>query len=212
VTVWLVRHAEDLGASEQRFGDLPLSPTGRDQARAVAVRLAKVPFRGCLVSPMRRAVETAQLLLEGRDVPLELDSDLAEGALGDLDGLTRAEARRRYPRDFRFDGGVVQRIAASGRTAPGGETRDVFLARVGSCARRVQTELARDGELLLVAHGGLLNYLLQVLLRMPLRDELPFGFEHAGLVALRQEGDVPGYGPFPSLVVGVQGADQANPV
>ncbi len=61
-------------------------------------------------------------------------------------------------------------IAASGRTAPGGETRDAFLARARRASERVARELHADTPLLLVSHGGLLNYLLQILLGVPLRD------------------------------------------
>ncbi len=212
MAVWLARHAQDLCAQERRLGDEGLSQLGRQQARALGERLAKVEFRGCLVSPMRRAGETARLVLEGRDVPLEVDPCLAEGALGALDGLSRAEAQRRHAADFRLGEGTVERIAASGRTAPGGESREIFLGRALAASQRVERELERGGELLMVSHGGLLNYMLQILLGVPVRDEVPFGFDHAHVVALRRAGR-PGFGPFVSLwpvLQGVQGVDQGN--
>ena len=56
--------------------------------------------------------------------------------------------------------------------------------------------------MLVVAHGGLLNYLLQILLRMPIRDEVPFGFEHCGVVRLLHYREEPGFGPFPMVRFG----------
>jgi len=211
MSVWLVRHAQDLGASEGRFGDLGLSDPGRRQARELGERLAKLPFRACLMSPLRRAGETTHLLLAGREVPVEVDPDLAEGSLGALTGLSREQARLRHPADFRLGDGVIERIAASGRTAPGGETRDAFLARAQRASERVARELHADTPLLLVSHGGLLNYLLQILLGVPLRDEVPFAFEHAGVAVLRPKGGGAQRAPHVSLHFGVQGADQPNP-
>ena len=210
MSVWLVRHAQDLGASEERFGDLGLSESGQRQARELGERLAKLPFRACLVSPLRRAGETTRLLLGGRDIPVEVDSDLAEGSLGALSGLTREEARLRHPADFRLGDGVIERIAASGHTAPGGETRDAFVGRARRASERVARELRAHGPLLLVSHGGLLNYLLQILLGVPLRDEVPFAFEHAGVAVLRPKGAGAQRVAQVSLHFGVQGADQPN--
>ncbi len=210
MAVYLVRHAEDLACCERRLGDTGLSPRGRRQARALAARLAKIEFRACLVSPLCRAGETARLLLEGRHVPLEVEPNLAEGSLGELEGMDREEAQRRYPVDFRLGSGVVERIAASGRSAPGGETREGFLERARAASLRIERELGRDGNLLVISHGGLLNYLLQILLRMPLRDEVTFGFEHSGVVALAHWGRASGDVPRVSLHFGSQGVDQGN--
>jgi hypothetical protein len=50
-----------------------------------------------------------------------------------------------------------------------------------------------------ISHGGLLNYLLQRLLTMPVRDEVPFGFDHCGGLRIRSYSEEPGFGPFPML-------------
>lgn len=201
--VYLVRHAAQHVAEEDRFRDTGLTAAGEDQARSLAKLLREADFGVCLSSPMRRAVETARLLLEGREIPLRLDENLAEGHPGDLAGLSESEARSRYPDDFRLGRTVVARVAAMGRTAPGGETREVFLERARGAARTVTAEFERGGSrLLVVAHGGLLNYLLQVLLRQPLRDEVPFGFEHCGVARLLYYRERPEFGPFPMLRFG----------
>ncbi len=203
VAIYLVRHAEARVAEQSRFADEGLTPTGVQQARTLAKALREVNFSCCLSSPLRRALETAQLLLEGRDIPLRLDANLAEGWPGDLVGLSEVEAMARYPDDFRLGRTVIVRIAATGRTAPGGETRAAFLARAAAAAELVLAELERgDASVLVVAHGGLLNYLLQILLRMPVRDEVPFGFEHCGLARLLHYREKPGFGPFPMVRFG----------
>ena len=185
--VYLVRHGEDRAAAEDRFGDLGLSQRGRDQALALARRLAHVPFRLAIASPLERAGETARVLLRERAVPLEIVPCFAEGSIGALDGMTRAAARASYPQVFQRGEGLLDRLGASGWTAPDGESRDAFVERAREAARRVEAELGRGGPVLVVSHGGLLNYLLQVLLADEPRDELPFGFEHCAAVVLQRQ-------------------------
>ncbi|MBW2279571.1 MAG: histidine phosphatase family protein [Deltaproteobacteria bacterium] len=200
MAVYLVRHAEDRAAAELRFGDQGLTERGVEQARDLAAGFAGVSLRGCLVSPLVRAAETAEILLEGRDLAVEISPSLAEGETGELTGLSFADAARRYPRDFERGHSVVARLAASGRTAPGGESRDAFVARAAQVRKRLERELQSEGDsLLVVSHGGLLNYALQQLLGMPVRDEVPFGFDHCGVLRLVNYREPPGFGSFPML-------------
>lgn len=200
MSVWLVRHAEDLAAAERRFGDEALSPRGVEQARALARAFEGVSLRGCRVSPLERALQTARIALGDRDVPVEISPSLAEGSIGDLAGLDYEAGARRYPRDFARGRTVVARLAAMGRTAPGGESRDAFQARARGVAERLADEIAAPGDpLLVVSHGGLLNYALQALFGLPMRDEVPFGFEHCGAVRIVGYSEEPDFGSFHML-------------
>jgi broad specificity phosphatase PhoE len=198
--VYLVRHAEDQAALERRFGDEALSEWGRRQASELGTALAHVPFGRCLCSPLRRALETAERALAGRDVPTEVIESLAEGSCGELEGLGYEEAAARYPHFFRLGRSVVPRLAGSDVTAPGGETRSAFLRRVDEAVARIEAAReASPGPLLVVSHGGLLNFALQRLLRMPPSDEVPFGFDHCGVVKLLRYREEPAFGPFTML-------------
>ncbi len=200
MAVYLVRHGENQSAADKHFGDGGLSARGREQAAGLRERLADLEFRAAIVSPLRRAGETARILLDGRDLEPELVADLAEGSIGDLAGLSREDGISRYPQFFHYGIGVVERLAAAGWTAPGGEPRDIFLERARRIAERVRVEAARSGHLLVVSHGGLLNYALQYLLDRPVRDDVPFAFENCGVACLQQRAGAPGYGPFFNLV------------
>jgi probable phosphoglycerate mutase len=183
--IYLVRHAEDAAAAAQRFGDEGLTQRGEAQARAAARSLRAISFDRAFCSPLRRARETAELLLQRRSVPLEIEPDLAEGSAGALLGMGLEEARGLYPRDFCCGHTIVARLRATGRTAPDGESREEFLSRARRVAERWRHALAEPaGALLIISHGGLLNFALQELLGIPVRDEVPFGFDHAGVARL----------------------------
>jgi broad specificity phosphatase PhoE len=200
VEVWLARHGEHRAASARRIADEGLSERGEAQARRLAAALRGVPLTSCMCSPLRRARETAALVLEGRDVPLVVEESLAEGSAGDLEGLSLDEAKARHPSDFRLGETVVPRLAAAERTAPGGETRERFLGRVERAERAVRDALdGGEGALLVVSHGGLLNYLLQRLVGAPLRDEVPFGFDYCGVAKVIPYAEPPCFGPFPMV-------------
>lgn len=72
----IVRHGNTFAADEtpRRIGartDLPLTETGRDQARALGAHFAEKGWRFAqvLVSPLRRTRETAELILERQTAP-----------------------------------------------------------------------------------------------------------------------------------------------
>ena len=202
--VYLVRHAEDQAAAEQRFVDGPLSARGRDQATALARALARTTFDACWTSPLLRARQTAELALEGREVPLIDEPLLAEGALGALAGLAWARGAELHPKHFRIGRSVVARLAASGETAPGGETREAFLLRARKVASLLEQALrVGSGRTLVISHGGLLNFALQFLIDVRVRDEVPFGFDHCGVVRAVGFREAPDFGPFAMLRFGL---------
>jgi len=199
VAIYLVRHGEDLAAANERFGNEGLSSKGQEQARSAGKQLASVEFSRCLVSPLERARETASLIIGERLISQQVEAVLAEGSAGELAGVSIAEARERYPRYFQRGDGLLARIASSGMTAPGGESRDEFLARAAEASELIRKSLDQDENLLVVAHGGLLNYGLQHMLGIPPRDDVPFGFDNCGVVRLLSWTGCSGLGVSPRL-------------
>jgi broad specificity phosphatase PhoE len=201
--IYLVRHGEVESGSAQRLGDPPLADAGRAQARALAARLSATRFDVCLASPLARAAETARLLVEGRDLAIQTHVCLAEGAYGELEGLPTAEASRRFPEFYRLGRTVLARLAASGWTAPGGETRAQFLARARVAQALVSAPLFHtSARALVVSHGGLLAYLVALLVGHEPRDEATIGFDFCGVARVRAYREDPAFGPFAMLHFG----------
>jgi phosphohistidine phosphatase SixA len=87
VRVFLVRHAE---AAPGEPDDLrPLTPAGRNAARALGARLAPEAPDAVVSSPLLRARETAAAIAEAAGVAAQADERLAPGATADdLRGAT----------------------------------------------------------------------------------------------------------------------------
>jgi 8-oxo-dGTP diphosphatase len=80
--VYLVRHAR-AGRRAEWDGDdrlRPLDERGRRQAEGLVAQLARREFRRILSSPYVRCVETVMPLAEARELTVEPDDALAEGA------------------------------------------------------------------------------------------------------------------------------------
>jgi probable phosphoglycerate mutase len=201
--LYLVRHgAVEEGPVGPR-ADPPLSAAGRAQAQALAARLAGVRFDRCFASPLVRAQETALLLVTDRKLALETYVCLKEGSFGELDGVPREERQRRWPEYFRLGQTVLPRLAATGRTAPGGETRAEFVARAAAAVELLREPLfARDVRALVVSHGGLLCFLIAQLLGHEPRDEATYGFDNCAVARVIAYSEAPAYGPFAMLHFG----------
>lgn len=150
----LARHGQTEWSANGRHTsrtDISLIDSGRERARALAALLADDSFALVLVSPLRRARETADLA--GFGAVAEVCDDLREWDYGDYEGLTTPEIRAERP-DWNLwrDG------------CPGGESPE----RVGARADRVLERLQRvEGAALLFAHGHILRVLSARWLEMP---------------------------------------------
>src|SRR3990172_3055914 len=92
----LVRHGETERHREGRvLGQGPQSITdeGRRQAAAVARALSRESITALYSSPVKRAVESAEIISDKLALPVNIVADLAEADVGALDGLNAAEMR-----------------------------------------------------------------------------------------------------------------------
>jgi broad specificity phosphatase PhoE len=138
--LWLVRHGETEWARLGRHTghtDIPLTDTGRAQARSLASRLAGLEFAAVLSSPLVRAAETARLA--GFDGIVTADPDLREWDYGDDEGRTAVEIRSERP------GWTIWRNGVRG-----GEAIEAVAARADRVIARAR---ALEGDTLAFAHG-----------------------------------------------------------
>ena len=148
-TILLARHGESDWNRDQRWqghADRPLTDLGREQARALADRLAATELDAVYSSDLERARETAAIVAEPHQLPVNELPDLREVDVGSWSGLTRAEAEERFPNAFR-------RWTEGGEGWDDGETYEQLSERVVGAVLAIAARHLRD-RVLLVAHGG----------------------------------------------------------
>ena len=148
-TILIARHGQSDWNHEKRWqghADRPLTERGREQAQALADRLAHIELDAVYSSDLKRARDTAAAVAESQGLELQQLPDLREVDVGSWSGLTRAEAEERFPEGFaRWREGY-----------PGwkdGETYEAMTDRVLRAVDEIAAE-HEGGRVLVVSHGG----------------------------------------------------------
>jgi len=154
VELYLVRHGETEWSRARRHTgrtDVPLSPAGEAEARALGAHLDGLEVDRVLASPLARATTTARLA--GFGERLETTRALLEFDYGEYEGLTTPQIRAGRPGWDLFRDGC-----------PGGETAGAVAER----ARRLVAELTDgDWRVMLFGHGHQLRILTTCYLGLP---------------------------------------------
>ena len=152
MTVDFIRHAttswNEAGRMQGRC-DIPLSERGRAQARTWRVTAELASRASWVASPLRRAVETAELL-GAHD--LQLEDALIEMDWGDWEGSTLDELRR-------VQGAAFAQNEARGLDfrAPGGESPREVYQRLQPWLSRVA---ASPAPIVAITHLGVLRVIV----------------------------------------------------
>ncbi len=148
-TILLARHGQSDWNAETRWqghADRPLTQRGREQAFALAERLAAKRLDAVYSSDLQRARDTAVAVAERQGLEVSVDPDLREVDVGSWSGLTRAEAERLHP-----DGFARWRDGEPGWDD--GETYEEMSKRIIGAINRIAAE-HDGGRVLVVSHGG----------------------------------------------------------
>ena len=87
----LIRHGETLWNKEGRIqgiSDVELSAVGIEQARLLALSLKDHPIKAIHASPLKRALQTAEIINEFHRKEIHTHQDLMEMDQGDFEGVT----------------------------------------------------------------------------------------------------------------------------
>ena len=159
VRLLLARHGQSVWNQVRKFqgaNDVGLSDLGRAQAEALG-RALRAGYRvaAAYVSPMCRALDTAEIALAGTGIPLVPIPELRELSLGEWEGCTVDEVRAR-------DGNPYRAWVRSPLDCPppGGEPLPDVCGRVLKAIDQIGASHRNGDDVLVVAHGGVISVYL----------------------------------------------------
>lgn len=141
----IVRHGKtewNIQKKLQGKADIELSEEGRFQAKETSKLLEGEKIDLIISSPLKRAVQTAEIINENRKIPMIIDDRISERNFGVYEGrdVTTFDFNEfwsfKYPKDFE-----------------GAETLKDFFERVYKFLDELK-EKYKDKRILLVTHGG----------------------------------------------------------
>lgn len=149
----LLRHGKsELDGRYVGFTDCGLSLEGREQVKKLENQFAPYNFGEIIVSPLARCIQTAHIL--GFEKNLQINEDLKEIHFGAWEGLEFSQIQESYKEELKN-----WMNNPMGFTFPGGECIEDFQVRIGKV---YDTIIEQDGneDILIVAHGGVIRFLL----------------------------------------------------
>ena len=202
-TVVLVRHGVTAHTVEKRFsGGLAsanpgLSDEGRAQIRAVADWLGPIADRidAVVASPVRRTLESAEIIATALGREVELEPGFAEMEFGAWDGLTFAEVAERHPDELTAWLGSVDHAPA------GGESFRAVQERVLAGLRRLLTTHA-GRTVVVVSHVTPIKTLVAEAVDAPLESVFRMELSPASVTVLAWFDDRPSMRMYNALPPG----------
>lgn len=146
---YFIRHGQtdwNLRGLMQGATDIPLNNTGREQARAAQHFIEQAGITRIISSPLSRAFETAQILNEHANLPIDTVDGLAERSFGIYEGRERHHAPQ-------IDGRIADGLPH--------EEIESYAAVAVRANHAIETALTTHSNerLLFVAHGGVFSSL-----------------------------------------------------
>jgi len=187
-TLYLIRHGEPAAQYQNSYYgelDVELSERGREQSRAVARRLAGVPFDAVYSSDLCRAGYLADLLAEPRGLPVRRLAVFRERKMGILQGLDVTALESEHAvlyAQWRAD-----RIRFR---VPEAENFEDLAARVLPATRELVAAFA-GRRIVLVGHAGPIRVILAEAIGLPLDNLFRLGVAHASIHVIEFAPDAP---------------------
>ncbi|MCF0145410.1 MAG: histidine phosphatase family protein [Eubacterium sp.] len=164
--LYIIRHGETEWNKEWRLqgqSDVLLNEAGIELAEITSEAMKDIPFEICFTSPLKRAVQTAEIILKDGRAEVVPEPLLTEIGFGELEGKSmhpdHPDAELPTILDMRKD-------PFGYKPAKGGESIPSVIERAKAfCRKTEETGYADDANILVSSHGCLNRALLYVLLQ-----------------------------------------------
>lgn len=180
--LYIMRHGKtDWNAQKKLQGrsDIPLNEEGRHMAKEAAVKYADVHLDVCFASPLIRAKETAELFLEGRNIPIITDDRLMEMCFGEFEGVENSFSDPDCPVN------VIFKSPENYKGLSDCETFEELFKRTGEFLTEVvEPELKKGKDVLIVGHGAMNCSIICQIKKLPIKEFWSAGIENCKLMKL----------------------------
>jgi probable phosphoglycerate mutase len=164
IQIAVVRHGQTTGnvrrAWEGGGTDSALTAHGMLQSEATGSYLARTfgDFAAIYASPLRRARQTAEAISRHVHASIETIDDLKEMHMGELEGITTAEALASYPN-------IIELWGPKASTPfPGGESSQAVGLRGAAAVHSIAAKLEPGTQVIIVSHQAWITLTLSTLL------------------------------------------------
>ncbi len=154
-----IRHGETAWNVDTRLQghlDIALNPKGLWQAEQAARALADEPVAAIYASDLLRAWNTARAIAQTTGAALVASQNLRERSFGSFEGKTYAELETHWPEEA-----LRWRQREPDWAPPGGETLLALRKRISGAVQAMASQHV-GGQIVLVAHGGVLDVLYRL--------------------------------------------------
>jgi broad specificity phosphatase PhoE len=163
--IFIIRHGLIRSNREKIYAgwsDEPLIPEAIPDVLETGERLKTFRIKKIISSPIRRAVQTAEILNGPLEVPILIEENLKEMKLGPWEGLSEEEVAQRFPREWK-----IWNTRSSSLKIPGRETLHDIQARALQVTRKIFRE-EESFPVLAVTHVALIRSLIIHSNKLPL--------------------------------------------
>lgn len=153
----LIRHGKDDDTVRGGWSNIGLTEYGVEQVHKLGAELKEMELDvDCIyASDLQRAKETAEIIAEYLQVPINYRPEFRETNNGDLAGMKNEEAAEKYP-------GMYWSTLEYDQCYPNGESPETFYKRVEEGWEKFKEEVKATGvkNVVLVTHGGVIEAIL----------------------------------------------------
>ena len=179
-TIYLVRHGEVQARPNVFLGttDVDLNRQGEQQSSFLAEYFADKPIDRCFCTPLQRGQKTATIINQSKTLKIEIEPGLREIDFGLWETRTFSEIEADTPQ-------LTQKWCANPLefSFPEGDSVADFLLRLETYLEQLKNI---DAEyILLITHGGVIRFLLTLLLQLDPQQQFLFEIGRGSLTTIK---------------------------
>lgn len=175
--LYIIRHGETFGnLNGDGFSETDLTPKGERQIAFLGERFKSENIDKFYVSPLVRAVKTANAVREyHKNTPIIIDSLLLEkGTEPDYIGLPDKEIKK-----------LCSDAEINHRTPLGEEDDQKAYSRAKKIIEKIKAENDFESTIVVIAHGTFNSYLVLAALDFPLKENFNFSHVNTGVTLVQ---------------------------